>query len=214
MPPLPELVAALLDPKAYPDKPQQIELVQTQMSFVFLADDYVYKVKKSVNLGYLDYTTLEKRQFYCHREVELNRRLCPGTYLGVVAITRDGDSILIGGDGEILEYAVKMRRLPRESMLDRLLASDQVSPQMVAMVARKLVAFHQTAETNAGISAFGDLDTITGNTEENFTQTEKYIGSTVSQETTVLIFALAMVFASMIVSSLMTGLDTVMLPPR
>ena len=79
---LPEIAQALLDPKAYPDKPQRIELMQTQMSFVFLTDEYVYKVKKPVNLGYLDYTSLSKRQFFCQQEVELNRRLCPDVYLG------------------------------------------------------------------------------------------------------------------------------------
>ena len=85
---LPELVQALLDPAAYPDPPQSVELMQTQMSFVFLTEDYVYKVKKPVNLGYLDYTTLDKRLFYCQQEVELNRRLCPDAYLGTVPIAR------------------------------------------------------------------------------------------------------------------------------
>ena len=183
MPQLPELVQALLDPGAYPDTPQNIELVQTQMSFVFLTDNYVYKVKKPVNLGYLDYTTLEKRQLYCQREVELNRRLCPDIYLGVVPITRDKGNILVEGQGKAMEYAVKMRRLPQEAMMDVLLADNQVSPQMVTSLAQRLAAFHQTAETNANISAFGNLDTITENTEENFTQTEKYIGNTISQDT-------------------------------
>ena len=179
---LPELVQALLDPKAYPDTPQGIELVQTQMSFVFLTGDYVYKIKKPVNLGYLDYTTLDKRQFYCQREIELNRRLCPQAYLGVVPITRDKDAILVGGGGEVIEYAVKMHRLPQEAMMDVLLANNQVSSQMATRVAQKLVEFHQKAETNAAISAFGNLNTITQNTEENFTQTEKYIDNTIAPE--------------------------------
>jgi len=183
VPQLPELVQALLNPKAYPETPpQRIELVQTQMSFVFLTDDYVYKVKKSVNLGYLDYTTLDKRHFYCQREVKLNRRLCPDAYLGVVPISRDKGNISIEGQGEVIEYAVKMRRLPQQAMMDGLLANNQVSPQMVTSVAQKLVEFHQQAETNVNISAFGDLDAIIKNTEENFTQTEKYIGNTISQE--------------------------------
>lgn len=176
---LPEMVQALLDPKAYPEATSGIELVQTQMSFVFLTDDYVYKMKKPVDLGYLDYTTLDKRQFYCQREVELNRRLCPDAYLGVVQITRDKGDISIGGRGEVMEYAVKMRRLPREAMLDKLLADNQVSPQMIARVAQRIAGFHQQAEV---VSGFGDLDTITRNTEENFTQTIKYIGNTISQE--------------------------------
>ncbi len=179
---LPEVVQALLDPKAYPDASQGVKMLQTQMSFVFLTGDYVYKVKKPVNLGYLDYTTLDKRRFYCQREVELNQRLCPDVYLGVVPITRNRGNILIAGQGEIIEYAVKMRHLPQEAMLNALLANNQVSVAMVTSVAQRLVEFHQKAETNATISAFGDLDTITENTEENFTQTEKYIGNTIFQE--------------------------------
>jgi len=180
---LPEMVQTLLDPKTYPERPQQVELMQTQMSFAFLTDDYVYKVKKPVNLGYLDYTTLDKRHFFCQQEVELNRRLCPDVYLDVVTITRNEAGIYVNGTGDIMEYAVKMRRLPQSAMMDVLLSKNQVSPEMVASVAQKLAEFHGRAETSATISAFGKLDVITQNTEENFTQTEKYVGNTISQET-------------------------------
>jgi len=180
MPQLPEMVRALLEPKAYPDRLQGIELVQTQMSFVFLTDNYVYKVKKPVNLGYLDYTTLDKRHFYCQKEVKLNRRLCPDAYLGVVPITQLKGDIFMEGQGGVMEYAVKMRRLPQKAMMDVLLTNNQLSPEMVSSVAQKLVEFHKKAETNASISAFGNFDNITVNTEENFTQTEKYIGNTIS----------------------------------
>ncbi len=182
MPQLPEMVQALLDPKAYPDIPLGVEMVQTQMSFVFLTDDYVYKVKKPVNLGYLDYTSLDKRQLYCQKEVELNRRLCPDAYLGVVPITQDKGNVLIEGQGKAIEYAVKMRRLPDEMMMDVLLTNNQVSPEMVTSVAQKLVEFHQKAETGVYISAFGNVNTVTQNTEENFAQTRKYIDNTVSME--------------------------------
>ncbi|MFC2072985.1 hypothetical protein ACFLUU_09895, partial [Chloroflexota bacterium] len=182
IPQLPEIAQALLDPKAYPDAATEIELMQTQMSFVFLTDDYVYKVKKPVNLGYLDYTTLEKRYFYCQREVKLNQRLCPDAYLGVVPITQHKGDILIEGRGEVIEYAVKMRHLPQEAMMNVLLANNQVSVAMVTSVAQRLTEFHQKAEANATISAFGDLDIITENTKENFSQTVKYIGNTISQE--------------------------------
>jgi len=180
MPQLPQLVQALLKPKAYPEATQQVEMVQTQMSFVFLTDNYVYKVKKAVDLGYLDYTTLDKRHFYCQREVELNQRLCPDAYLGVVPITQSKGDIFVESQGKIIEYAVKMRRLPQEAMMDVLLANNQVSVEMMTRVAQKLVGFHQKAETNAIISAFGNLDTIRQNAEENFTQTERYIDNTIS----------------------------------
>jgi len=176
---LPELIQALLDPRAYPDNPKNISLKQTQMSFIFLTDEYVYKVKKPVNLGFLDYTTLEKRHFYSQRELELNRRLCPNTYLGVLPIARRGGNILMGGEGEALEYAVKMRRLPEERMLDVLLAQNRVKPEMIAAVAQKLADFHQKAQSSAEISTFGNLDIIRQNTDENFTQTEKYLDNTI-----------------------------------
>jgi len=153
------------------------------MSFIFIADDYVYKIKKPVDLGYLDYTTLEKRRHFCRRELELNQRLSPEVYLEMVPITQDGDSFALGGTGEAVEYAVKMRRLPQESMMDSLLGRDKVTAQMVARVAEKLSDFHQRAETSADISAFGGLDTVAGNAEENFAQTEKYIGAIIPQDT-------------------------------
>jgi len=179
---LPELVKALLKPEAYPENPGKIELMQTQMSFVFLAKEFVYKVKKAVDLGFLDYTTLEKRRFFCRKEIELNRRLCPEAYLGVVPVTSDKGAIRIEGKGETIEYAVKMRRLPRQKMMNILLASDGVSVEMVAGVAQKLAAFHKKAGTNPEISAFGEIKAITRNTDENFAQTEKYIGKTISKD--------------------------------
>jgi aminoglycoside phosphotransferase family enzyme/predicted kinase len=179
---LPELVKALLKPEAYPEATGKIELVQTQMSFVFLTDQFVYKVKKAVDLGYLDYTTLDKRLFFCQKEIELNRRLCPDAYLGVVPITQDKGAIHIGGRGETIEYAVKMRRLPQKAMMDVLLANDGVSTEMITGVAQKLAAFHKGAETNAEISAFGEIKAVTRNTDENFDQTEKYIGRTISKD--------------------------------
>jgi aminoglycoside phosphotransferase family enzyme len=180
---LPKLIQALLNPQAYPEPPQRIKLRQTQMSYVFLADDYVYKVKKPVDFGFLDYTTLEKRRVYCHKEVELNRRLCPDAYLGTVSVTNENGRICIGGEGETEEYAVKMRRLPQEAMMDVLLTEDKVTLEMVAKVAATLAEFHKTAATGEAISAFGGIDTVIQNTMENFTQTEKYIGTTISPDT-------------------------------
>ncbi|MFC1937615.1 phosphotransferase [Chloroflexota bacterium] len=182
MPQLSRIVQALLQPETYPDNPQQVELVQTQMSFVFLTDNYVYKLKKPVDLGYLDYTTLDKRYFFCQQEVELNRRLCPDAYLGVLPITENEGSILLGGQGKVLEYAVKMLHLPQNAMMNVLLAGNKVSADMIRGVARKLAEFHRTAETSATISAFGEPDAIRTNTDENFVQTEKYIDQTIPRD--------------------------------
>jgi hypothetical protein len=177
-----ELVQALLAPGAYPHHPARVEMAQTQMSFVFLTGDLVYKVKKPVDLGYLDYTTLEKRHFFCQQEVELNRRLAPGIYLGVVPVVRRGGQVLVEGEGEVLEYAVKMRQLPRERTLDMLLSQNQVTEEMVKQVAQKLARFHEKAHTSPQIAAFGSLDIVLKNVEENFSQTKEYIGRTISEE--------------------------------
>jgi aminoglycoside phosphotransferase family enzyme len=179
---LPSTVEALLKPQAYPHKPPKIELVQTQMSFIFLTGEYVYKIKKPVNLGYLDYTTLEKRHFFCRQELELNKRLCPDAYLAVVPIVEEKGGFRIEGRGKAIEYAVKMKQLPQDRMMDVLLPRCQVTSKMVAKVAEKLVNFHQKAETNSEIAAFGRLDVIRHNCDENFAQTEKYIGTSITVE--------------------------------
>jgi len=156
--------------------------MQTQMSFIFLTGDYVYKLKKPVNLGYLDYTTLEKRRFFCYQELELNRRLCPEAYLDVVSVSRSQSGINLAGEGEIIDYTVKMLYLPQNRMMNILLDRNQVTPEMTRQVARKLVDFHTRAATNPEISAFGKIEAIRVNTDENFSQTEKYIGRTISEK--------------------------------
>jgi len=158
-------------------------MIQTQMSFVFLTDRFVYKIKKPVNFGFLDYTTLEKRRFFCQQEIKLNRRLSPDVYLAVVTITDENGIFAIDGQGTIIEYAVKMLRLPQERMMNILLNQNRVSPEMLTDVAKKIADFHRRAETGTAINAFGGLDTIIRNTDENFTQTEKYIGTTISRQT-------------------------------
>jgi hypothetical protein len=149
------------------------------MSFIFLAGEYVYKIKKPVNLGYLDYTTLEKRHLFCHQELELNRRLCPDAYLAVVSIVEEKGELRIEGRGKAIEYAVKMKQLPQDRMMDVLLPRGQVTREMVGRVAEKLADFHRRAETSQVIATFGKLDVIHHNCDENFAQTKKYIGLTI-----------------------------------
>ncbi len=177
---LPEVAQALLDPRVYPEKPGRIDMLQTQMSFIFLTGSYAYKVKKAVNLGYLDYTALEQRRHFCEQEVKLNRRLCPESYLGVIPITRDQSGVSLSGRGETVDYAVKMRQLPADRMMDFLLDRDRVSPEMVRQVARKLSDFHSRAASGPAIGAFGKIEAVSLNTDENFSQTEKYIGRTIT----------------------------------
>lgn len=179
----PKLIEELTTQSAYPEDTRSIEVVQTRISYVFMTGDHVYKIKKPVDLGYLDYTSLDDRLYYCEREVELNRRLCPDIYLGVVPITRLGNRLLVEGhEGQTVEFAVKMRRLPREMMLNALIARDEATPEMMVDVADKLADFHAQAATNSTISAFGGVGTVLGNVHENFEQTKAYTGVTLSQE--------------------------------
>ncbi|MBN1188331.1 MAG: AAA family ATPase [Dehalococcoidales bacterium] len=172
---LPQTAQAFMDPGLYPDITEKVEMTQTQMSFVFLTGKYVYKIKKPVNLGYLDYTTLEKRLFFCRQEVELNRRLSPNVYLGVVPVTRNKGNFSLSGEGEVIDYAVKMLYLPRHRMMNVLLEHNRVTPAMVEAVARKLVKFHSEAATGPDINEFGKIDKIRFTMDENFNQTENYI---------------------------------------
>ena len=183
MPELPELIQALQHPRAYPEPPHRIELVQTQISYVFLTDDLVYKIKKPVDFGFLNFTTLEKRRYYCRREIELNQRLCPDTYLDVVTINRKNGEYHINGGGNIEEYAVKMRRLPNERMMDFLLMENKVTTTMLEEVADILVDFHARAATGGEINIIGGITAVIKNTEENFEQTEKHAGTIIPAET-------------------------------
>jgi len=177
---LPPHIAALLSPEAYPHKVGRVDLIQTHISYVFLAGDFVYKVKKPVDLGFLDFTTLEKRRHFCQEEVRLNRRLCPGIYLGVVPIAYVEGRVAVDVAGTVVDYAVKMKRLPEERMMGHLLEKDAVTPAMVRALARRLAEFHASAETGPEIDTFGSRETIAGNWRENFEQTEPYVGRTIT----------------------------------
>jgi len=176
-----QVVEALMKPEAYPEDPGQIELVQTHISFVFLTKNFVYKVKKAVNLGFLDFTTLEKRRFFCEKELELNRRLCGDMYVEVVPINRS-NIIKIKGEGATVEYAVKMKRIPQEKMLSQLLGKNMVNNELISRIAKTIADFHSKAETNKRISDFGSLAVIETNWTENLEQTEEYIGKTISRK--------------------------------
>jgi uncharacterized protein len=179
---LPEIAQAMLEPSFYPEKPDKVDLMQTQMSFIFIAGKYVYKLKKPVNLGYLDYSSLEKRRYFCEQEVELNRRLSPEVYLGVVPLYKNEGRYSFAEDGEIADYTVKMMYLPQDRMLDVLLRKSSVTEEMMEQVAAKMADFHSRAATDEEIGSFGKLDAIKVNTDENFDQTEKYIGKIITKE--------------------------------
>jgi len=178
----PDLAQALLNPDCYPGTPSEIQLVQTSTSYVFLTGDFAYKIKKPVDPGYLDYTTLDKRRFYCNREVSLNRRLCPNIYLDTITISEGKDGLSVEGKGKTLEYAVKMKQIPRESMLSTLLDTDAIASNVMQDIARKLAEFHAKAATSETINDYGDIEFVLTGTEENLIDSIRYISKTISQK--------------------------------
>jgi aminoglycoside phosphotransferase family enzyme len=174
-----QVVEALLRPEAYPEDPKEIKLIQTHISYVFLTKKFVYKVKKAVNFEFLDFSTLEKRHFYCDKELQLNRRLCPDMYLEVVPINQS-KIIKIKGDGETIEYALKMKLMPEEKIMTALIKKNKVDDKTINEIAKVIAQFHSETQTNNEISEYGSLGIVKTNWDENFSQTLKFVNSTIS----------------------------------
>ena len=159
-----------------------VELVQTHISVILLGHERVLKFKKPVNFGFLDYSTIEKRRIACEREVELNARLCPDVYLGVSAVYESEDGLRLDGVGEIVDYAVVMKRLPAERMLDRMVTEETIRESHVKRIAERLNSFHSSAVRGPEIDHFGGLETVRFNWNENFEQTKSFSGRTIREE--------------------------------
>jgi uncharacterized protein len=178
----PQLIAAMNKSDFYPHHPVTVELIQTHISYVFIAGDIVYKIKKPVNFGFLDFTTLKKRKFYCEEELRLNKRLAPSIYLNVVALSLDETGKYKPGSGKTtIEYAVVMKKLPEEKMLKNMLKQGEADEKVMDAVAAKIAAFHKNADTGGRIDKMGGINTIAHNHEENFAQTKKYINVTIPE---------------------------------
>ncbi len=181
-PSLSTLLTALARPECYPHHPARVEVVQTHISAVFLAGDVVYKLKKPVRFSFLDYSTLALRQHYCQEEVRLNRRLAPTVYLGTVPVLSTGNGYKVedapASDAGIVDYLVKMRRLPEDQRLDTLIAADRVTKAGIHALAERLVRFHQTASTEQA-ALYGTPDIIWQAVADNFQETAPFIGQTI-----------------------------------
>jgi aminoglycoside phosphotransferase family enzyme/gluconate kinase len=140
------LVEGLLRPEAFPHPAGDIELMETHISWVILAGNYAYKIKKPVVLDFLDFGTLQKRRHFCEEELRLNRPWAPELYLEVVVVTGPADEPVIGGDGEALEYAVKMLRFDQDLRLDRQLADGLLTVPDMKELGKNIAARHAAAE--------------------------------------------------------------------
>jgi len=180
---LSSMIQDLLKPEALPDPTRQVSLVQTHISLVFVADEFVYKVKKPVNFGFLDFTTLEKRAFYCRKELELNRRLAKDIYLGVLPVRFDGKKFsLRSRHGEIVEHAVKMKRISEKRLMKSLYERGALTENHLRRLARTLAAFHGHGLRSPEIDGFGESNRFRINTDENFAQIHKYIGLSIDKK--------------------------------
>ena len=179
------LLKFLLNPASYAPRPRSVRLVQTHASLVILASPHVFKVKKPVDFGFLDFSTLAKRHAACLTEVELNRRLTTGVYLGVVAIVRDGGRLRFaqaGERGRVVEYAVQMRRLSSRSFLDHRLRRREVGRREIGRIVAFLARFYRAQHPTKETSQWGTVANLRFNTDENFVQAERHAGRTISRE--------------------------------
>ncbi|MEQ1638858.1 MAG: AAA family ATPase [Methylococcales bacterium] len=164
------LINALCDPSVYAHEVIEVSLIETHISWVLLTGKYAYKIKKPVNFGFLDFSTLQKRHFYCQEELRLNRRLAANLYLEVVPITGQPDHPIIGGAGEIIEYAVKMHEFPEGFTLNERASAGQLRIDEMDQIVGIVADFHETIERADKTSSYGGCAEIKHWFVNNFEQ--------------------------------------------
>ena len=169
------LIAAMLQPTFYPKPPTVVAHRETHISHVFIAGDLVYKVKKPVRFSFLDFSTLAKRRHYLQEELRLNQRLAPSVYLGVMPIAFDDSGWRLGGWAEPAEYTLVMRRLPDRRMLPFLLETKQITPAMIAELAKLLASFHNAADIVDGIEPRAYVAAVEKRWSENLAELEPFL---------------------------------------
>jgi aminoglycoside phosphotransferase family enzyme/predicted kinase len=180
---LPALIQQMLQPEFYPHPVvQPIQLLQTHVSYVLLTGDYAYKVKKPVNFGFLDFSTLEKRQHFCQEELRLNQRGAAELYLEVVPIVQTDQGFQLGGGGEPVEYGVKMQQFPAGTLFSDLFDQGQLTEELLERLAKELARFHAKGAIDDHIRSFGEVAQIRQAFDENYDQTQGYIGGPQIQE--------------------------------
>ncbi len=164
------LVRALLDPRCYPHRVDEVRLMQTHISYVLLTGAFAYKIKKPLDLGFLDFTTLAARRFFCEEELRLNRRLAPRVYVDVVAIGGTPDKPVLGAGEPAIEYALRMREFPQTSLLDSMLARGELCAQHIDALAQEIAAFHGAIGRATPEDGYGSAAGIEAPMRQNFTQ--------------------------------------------
>lgn len=177
------LIEQMGQPEFYPHPvTEPIELMQTHASYVFLTGDYAYKIKKPVNFGFFDYSTLAQRQHFCHEELRMNQPITSNIYLDVLPITQTGAKFVLGGTGEPVEYVLKMHQFPQEALLSTMFEQGKLTEAHIEELGRVVAQFHRQTQTNDYIRSFGEVGQIRQSIDENYQQTQKYIGIVQTQQ--------------------------------
>ncbi|MCG7200909.1 AAA family ATPase [Marinobacter pelagius] len=164
------LIQALQNPALYEHPVRDFRVIETHISQVILTGDYAYKIKKPMDFGFLDFSTLERRKHFCEEELRLNRRLASRLYLDVLPITGTPDQPVIGGEGEPFEYVIRMREFDQGQLFDRLQERGQLTPELLATAARQAAEFHDQLPPVAEDKPLGTPDAVYAAMQENFDQ--------------------------------------------
>jgi aminoglycoside phosphotransferase family enzyme len=175
------LVEAMSSPDFYDYPVASVKYIQTHVSSLFLTGEYVYKLKKPVDFGFLDFTTAELRRCCCEKELELNRRLAPAVYLRVASIKVENGVPALDGSGEVVDWVVVMRQLDESLLGPAVLAAGDLTADKIDAVVDTLVPFYQRAATGPGVDEFGRIDVVKFNTDENFEQTAANVGTAITE---------------------------------
>jgi len=161
-----QLISSLQNPLLYGHPVSEIEIIETHISWVILTGAYAYKIKKPLDLGFLDFSTLAKRKYFCQRELELNKRLAPDYYLNVISVSGSYESPCLNDEGngnesrDVIEYMLKMVQFPQENQLDRELAAGNLGVYSMYLVAEKIADFHDKINVAHDRQSFGDLSHV------------------------------------------------------
>jgi uncharacterized protein len=172
-----QLIQAMQEPNFYPHSVKtEIRVIQTHCSAVFLTGDYAYKIKKNVDFGFLDYSTLEKRHYFLQQELEMNHAIAPDIYLEVLPISQINDSLVLGSDKNVVEYVLKMAEFPQSALLISMFERGELKESHLRELGEVVANFHQKTNTNDYIKSFGKVEIIKKSIDGNYQATQKYIG--------------------------------------
>ena len=179
---LPALIEQMLQPSFYPHPVKEaIKLIQTHISYVLLTGDYAYKVKKPVNFGFLDFSSLEKRQHFCNEELRLNQRGAAQLYLEVLPITLNDEKYQLQGETNVAEYVLKMQQFPNDALLSVMFEQGKLTEEHIEDLGKIVAQYHAVTETNDYILSFGEVSQVRASIDENYEQTAKHIGGPQTQ---------------------------------